>query len=409
MSDIIYIDDKGSLNLSRLRPDQKAFVKSTKLHSGIVGGYQSGKSLSAKVKTIVELLQNPGVPIAYYLPTYGLIDDMLAPTLKELFESIKMTVRHDKKQSKILTPYGEIWMRSMDTPDRIVSYSVGYSLIDEVDVVHTNKRDAAMKRISSRNSFKKLTPNKIDFVSTPEGFGYMYNFFQKKANDNKILYRLSTLDNVDNLGDGYIAGLRELYDEDQLRAYLHGEFVNLTSGNVYKDFNRVKSHTSREIQPNEVLHIGMDFNIMNMSAVVHVLDGDAPSAVQEITNAYDTDAMIGVIKSRFKGHSIVIYPDASGKNRSTSGKSDIDLLRAANFTVRHTSKNPFVRDRINAMNKGFRDNYKVNTNNCPEYTESLEKQGYKNGEPDKGTGFDHIIDAGGYFLYNINNGKFKMI
>ena len=99
MSDIIYIDDKGSLNLSRLRPDQKAFVKSTKLHSGIVGGYQSGKSLSAKVKTIVELLQNPGVPIAYYLPTYGLIDDMLAPTLKELFESIKMTVRHDKKQS----------------------------------------------------------------------------------------------------------------------------------------------------------------------------------------------------------------------------------------------------------------------------------------------------------------------
>jgi len=98
MSNIIYIDSKGKLNLSRLRPDQQAFIKSKKLHSGIVGGYQSGKSLSAKIKAITELLQSPNVPIAYYLPTYGLIDDMLAPTMKELFDSINISVHHNKKK-----------------------------------------------------------------------------------------------------------------------------------------------------------------------------------------------------------------------------------------------------------------------------------------------------------------------
>jgi len=51
---------------------------------------------------------------------------------------------------------------------------------------------------------------------------------------------------------------------------------------------------------------------------------------------------------------MVIYPDASGKNRKTSGKSDIDLLRNSGFTVRHQSSNPPVRDRVNAMNSAFK-------------------------------------------------------
>ena len=40
---------------------------------------------------------------------------------------------------------------------------------------------------------------------------------------------------------------------------------------------------------------------------------------------------------------------------------------------------------------------KVNTDKCPALTESFEKQAYdKNGEPDKSSGLDHIIDAGTY-------------
>ncbi|MDH3382243.1 MAG: terminase family protein, partial [Flavobacteriaceae bacterium] len=213
MNKIIYIDDKNNLNLSKLNVVQQQFIKSNKLHTGIKGGYQSGKSVAGAVKSIVKLLQNPCVPIAYYLPTYGLIEDMLIPKFTKLFNDINIPFVHNKSESKIICEYGEIWMRSMDNPDRIVSYSVGYSLIDEVDIVHINKRIDAMKRISSRNSYKQKGKNCIDFVCTPEGFGYMYNFFVEKANDNKILYTLKTLDNRDNLGEGYIDGLREQYDE----------------------------------------------------------------------------------------------------------------------------------------------------------------------------------------------------
>ena len=44
--------------------------------------------------------------------------------------------------------------------------------------------------------------------------------------------------------------------------------------------------------------------------------------------------------------------------------------------------------------------YKVNTRKCVDYTEALERMPYdKNGNPDKTSGFDHITDAGGYFIY----------
>jgi len=404
-SKIIYIDKNNRLNLSNLRDTQQQFVKSNLLHSGIVGGYQSGKSLSAAVKVITKLLQDPFVPIAYYLPTYGLIDDMLIPKFTELFDNIGIKFTHNKKDSKIITPYGEIWMRSMDTPDRIVSYSVGYSMIDEVDVVHANKREDAIKRISSRNSFKKSTKNSIDFVSTPEGYSYMYNFFSKNANDNKKLFVLNTLDNKDNLGEGYIDGLRELYDEHQLKAYLSGEFINLTNANVYYKFNRIANH-SNEIQGNrDTLYIGMDFNIGNMSAVVHVIK-DHPIAVDELTGIYDTAQMCNVIKEKYPDNKIIIYPDASGKQRRTSTTTtDIEILKNAGFKVNARNQNPYVADRVKNMNRMFLNgnneiNYYVNTRTCQEYTEALERMSNdKNGVPDKTSGFDHITDAGGYFLY----------
>ena len=406
---MIRINSAGKLDLSILRPDQRQFVKSNALHAGIVGGYQSGKSLSAAIKVITKLLINPGVPIAYYLPTYSLIADMLIPRFKSLFDDIGMQYKVLQKESKIITKYGEIWMRSMDNPDSIVSYSVGYSVVDEVDVVHVNKRDAAMKRISSRNSYKKDTKNCMDFVSTPEGFGYMYTFFVKEANENKKLYRISTLDNAANLGEGYIDGLRGQYDEGQLRAYLHGEFVNLTAGSVYKDYNRKECHTNREIQPNEKLHIGLDFNITKMAAVVHVIENGKYYAVDELVNVYDTETMIRLIKDKYSGHYISIYPDASGRSRNSSGKSDIQLLMEAGFNINAPGKNPFIRDRVNAVNGAFRNKqYFVNVFQCPEYAAALEQIAYKNGEPDKTSGLDHVCDAGGYFIYVVSRVNFTV-
>lgn len=365
----------------------------------------SGKSSAAVIKVITHLLRFPGVPIAYYLPIFRLFDDMLIPKIKELLELIDISYKINQHKGKIVTPYGEVWMRSMDTPDSIVSYSVGYSLVDEVDLVHPNKRDHAMKRISSRNSYKKDTPNQIDFVSTPEGFAYMYKFFEKNANENKILLRLKTSDNAINLSSGYIQGLREQYTDDQLKAYLDGEFVNLTSGTIYYKFDRQANHLDKIHGKYDTLSIGMDFNVGNMSGVVHIIESK-PIAIDELVHIYDTGQMINIIKEKYPDNRIIVYPDASGKNRSTNATTtDIQMLKDAGFAVKARNSNPIVKDRIKNMNRMFCNGvgevgYSVNVHKCPEYTEALERMSYdRNGQPDKSSGFDHVTDAGGYFIW----------
>lgn len=120
----------------------------------------------------------------------------------------------------------------------------------------------------------------------------------------------------------------------------------------------------------------------------------------EITGVRDTPTMAELLKARYIGHSIVIYPDASGNSRKSvnAQESDLSILRQAGFTLRVNPANPAVRDRVNAVN-AIIPSWRINTDACPKLTESIEQQAYdRNGEPDKSGRHDHAIDAAGYFL-----------
>lgn len=391
---------------------QRDFIVSTATHTGLVAGFGAGKSKAGTIKTVSKKMEYPGVSVAYYLPTYQLIKEIAVPNFTDFMTQLGMSFRYHETDKIFHTSFGKIILRSTDKPEFIIGYEVGYSLIDEADVLPKKKMDNVFKKIAARNRvpLPDGSVNSIDLVSTPEGFEFMYHFFVKEKKDNRKLIKAKTKDNP-YLPESYTETLKEIYTEEELQAYLGGEFVNLTSGSVYHTFDRKRNHSDRTIRAREVLHVGMDFNITKMSAVVHVTDGRIITAVEEVTGAYDTADMISILKDRYPNHKIVVYPDASGDNRKTSASdTDIDLLRKAKFTVRVDNRNPSVRDRITAVNSGFRNangesTYFVNTNNCPEYTEGLEKLPYKNGVPDKESGFDHVTDGGGYCLYQIKRGS----
>jgi len=384
---------------------QAAFIQSEATHTALVAGYGSGKSYAGILKVIKKKLEYPKINVAYYLPTYGLIKDIAYPRFAEILNQLNVPFELHQSDHEFKTPFGKIILRSLSNPERIVGYEVGYSLIDEADILPQSNMTDCFSKIIARNRSKLPNGelNKTDVVGTPEGFKWTYNFFVRELKEGRKIIYGKTMDNP-FLPAGYIDTLSESYTPQQLEAYLNGQFVNLTSGTVYHHFDRTENHSDREILVNDVLHIGMDFNITKMNAVVHVSDGNIKTAVAEIVNAYDTFEMCSLIKAKFPDHSIVIYPDASGDNRKSSGKSDIAVLRENGFQIRKSSKNPFVKDRVNAANLAFLDtkgirSYFVNTMNCPVYTEATERQTYKNGEPDKTSGFDHITEAAGYFIY----------
>lgn len=371
--------------------------------------------------------EHPKVNQGYFAPTYPQIRDIFYPTIEEVAFDWGLNVKINEGNKEVHFYYGRQFRgtticRSMEKPQTIVGFKIGNAMVDELDILPVAKARLAWRKIIARMRYKlKGVRNGIDVTTTPEGFKFVYQQFVKAVRDKPELATLyglvqaSTFDNEANLPDDYIPSLLESYPEELIKAYLRGQFTNLTSGTIYHQFDRRLNHCDEVEQPGEPLYIGMDFNVGKMAAIVHVLRLGLPCAVTEIINAYDTPDMIRIIKERFwlydgnnyrKVREIYIYPDASGDSRKSSHASTTDIaqLKQAGFNVVVNDSNPPVKDRINAMNAMFCNGngerrYKVNVMRCPVYTESLEQQVWAdNGEPDKSADNDHPNDAGGYFI-----------
>lgn len=407
-----------------LSPTQRAFAASRDTFPAFVGGFGSGKTTAAMARAMALKAHCREQDVAYYLPTYPLIEDIAFQRFPALCERKGWAYKLNRQSAVMEFPgAGRLLFRNMEQPHRIVGYEVAHSVVDEIDIMPTDKARDAWNKIIARNRQPCGMKNSVAVATTPEGFKFVYERWKKSPAPGYVLFRAKTQENAAHLPDGYIDNLRNSYPSNLLSAYLDGEFVNLTSGSVYAEFDRTLNACTDAIQASEPLHIGMDFNVGNMSAVVFILrDGD-PRAVDELIGILDTPAMIASIKSRYPGHAIHVYPDASGNSRKSNNasESDISLLRAARFNVLVAPSNPAVKDRVLSMNqmiccevdssgshlglelrgdKPVQRRLRVNVDRCPSFVECLEKQAYdKNGEPDKTGGLDHLNDAAGYFCY----------
>jgi hypothetical protein len=381
------------------------FVQAPEAFPAFVGGFGSGKTHAAVIRAVRLKMAYPKQNVAYYLPTYDLVRNICFPRFSQVLE--EMRIKHKVNRADAVVDFGafgQVIFRTMDTPERIVGYEVADSLVDELDTLPRDKARDVWNKIISRNRQKKPDGglNTIGVATTPEGFRFVYERWKKDPAPGYRLIKAPTQSNKKNLPEGYVESLEAIYPANLLAAYISGDFVNLASGSVYTEYDRAKNATTETIRSNEPLHIGMDFNVGKMAAVVNVLRDGKPNAVLEYTGVLDTPQMCDIIKSRHQGHAVLVYPDASGNSRRSNiaSQSDIAILRAAGFQVCVNPANPAVKDRVLAMNKLFeRGEYRVNPDTCPSFVEALEQQAYdKNGEPDKTSGHDHINDAAGYFV-----------
>lgn len=391
-----------------LTDPQFDFVTAEDQFPAMVAGFGSGKTQACIVRALARKTQYPAQNVGYYLPTYDLVTTIGFPRFAEQLESWGLPYKINKNEKMIhIEQAGSIIFRTMDNPERIVGYEVADSLVDELDTLPMDKAREAWNKIISRNRQKKPdgSLNTVGVGTTPEGFRFVYERWQRNPAPGYRIIKASTMSNARNLPDGYIQSLRDSYPSNLLAAYLDGEFVNLVAGSVHPEFDRALNASAERIQPAEALHVGMDFNVGQMAAVVHVLRGDDPHAVMEYTGLLDTPAMCAQLRRSHPGHPIIVYPDASGQSRKSNNasESDLSILRTAGFAVRSNASNPRIKDRVLAVNamvhKDGARRYRVNPETCPHLVESLEKQAYdKHGEPDKAGGLDHVIDAAGYFI-----------
>lgn len=377
-------------------------------YPAFVGGFGTGKSETMANQAIMDASHSSDALIALYEPTYDLVRLIMAPRIQEKLSEYGIAYKYNKSENIIYSSsgqFGDFVLRTLDNPERIVGYESYRAHIDEIDTIKAEQAQNAWNKIVARNRQQPkgvIDPyNRVCAYSTPEGFRFLHKRWVVEADERYQMIQASTLTNP-FLPDDYVDSLRATYPAELIDAYINGEFVNLTSGTVYKNYDRVAHDSKEGIRAKEPLFIGMDFNVTKQAATVYVKreGGKEWHAVEELVDMYDTPEACRIIKERWPDHKIYIYPDASGGSRKTvnASVSDISILEQAGFIVLAEKRNPAVKDRILAVNTAFeKGRLFVNATACPVTARCLEQQAYdNNGEPDKKSGNDHQNDATGY-------------
>ncbi|NHN88870.1 hypothetical protein [Acetobacter conturbans] len=267
------------------------------------------------------------------------------------------------------------------------------------------------------------------FIGTPKGKDHFYDLYLKGIAGNtheKGWWSCAyTTREGGNVSDEELNNARKSLDSRLYRQEYEASFESF-SGKCLYAFSREKSIHNVQYNPDLAVHIGMDFNINPMSATVwqeHIHeDGDIITIqIDEIIiPTSNTDEISKEILKKYgskkndfsgefstSGQNITIYPDPAGQSRRTcaSGRTDISILLSYGFHVQTKKQSPRVRDRLNFMNSMFENSLGKRSAFvsplCIRSIESYERYAYQDGtsEPDKSKGYDHLVDASGYYLY----------
>ena len=226
-------------------PHQIKFAYSKAKYPALVGGFGCGKTQAITLRAL-HLAARDRTQIAVYLPTFDLVREIALPRFDAILEENKIPNKINWSKPSIILgkanqPFSRILFRTLDKPERIIGYEVGHSLVDELDTLPTDKAEHAWQKILGRNRLKlpKGRINTVGVGTTPEGFRFVYEKWKKPDPplEGFELIQAKTMDNP-FLPPDYVDSLAQQYPEALLKAYLEGEFVNLTDSMVQPDMFR---------------------------------------------------------------------------------------------------------------------------------------------------------------------------
>jgi len=369
----------------------------------LITGRRFGKTFLA-INELARFARFPNRKVWYVAPTYR---QAKAICWQELVQRLRkhnwLSEVNNSDLTVILRNNSRISLRGADNENSLRGIGLDFLVMDE------------FADISPVAWYEVLRPTLSDtqghalFCGTPRGFGnWGYDMYVKGQSDKEWQsFKFTTLEGL-QVPKEEIEQAKEDLDERTFQQEYMASFVNY-AGMIYYNFDRNKNIIDHYANPYKTLHIGLDFNVDPMCAVVSVIENDRIIVIDEIQIwSSNTNEMVEEIKSRYKNKS-VIYPDPSARQRKTSagGLTDLAILKNAGFEVRSRNTAPLVRDRINSVNaklknaKGFNSLFILKS--CKNVIKSIERQIYKEGThiPDKDSGYDHFNDALGYMVeYN---------
>ena len=384
-----------------LTKPQKKVISNEARFRVLITGRRFGKTFLA-INELAKFASKPNQRVWYVTPTYRQAKAICWNVLKEkmIYHKWVKNINHSDL-TITLKNNSQITLRGSDNEQSLRGVGLNFLCIDE------------FADVSQEAWYEVLRPTLSDtkghalFCGSPRGFGnWSYELFkQGETNKDWASFKYTTIEGG-NVDQDEVEQAKQDLDIRTFQQEYEATFVNY-SGMIYYNFNRQNNIIEKYQKETAILHIGLDFNVDPMSAVVCVIVNEKIIVVDEIQiYSSNTQEMCDEIKNRYKNKQIVVYPDPSARQRKTSagGFTDLSILKNAGFDVKCKNTAPLIRDRINAVNAKLKN---VNGKNslfivksCKNVIKSIERQIYKEGThvPDKDSGYDHMNDALGYLI-----------
>ena len=385
------------------KPQSEIFCSPSRFRA-VVAGRRFGKTFLSTGEILRAAIGGSNRNCWYVAPTYGAAKeiawDMLIQTIPE--EYIQKT--NETALTIKLINGSVISLKGAEKPNNLRGRALDFVVLDEfADMRPEAWNEVLRPSLSDRHT--EESPTRALFIGTPKGRNHFYDIWASGLDgaEGWDSFQYTTLQGG-NVPQAEIEQARSDLDERTFNQEYCAEFVTY-SGLIYYAFSRELSVINID-DNNGTLHIGMDFNLDPMSAVICLRHGQDLLAIDEIVMyGSNTDEMVAEIKDRYPNRHIIIYPDPASRQRKTSagGRTDLSILQNAGFSVKVKKQHPLVRDRINAVNSrllsGDGNRHLFVSPKCKQTIKSLERQTYKEGTsiPNK-DGTDHMNDALGYLV-----------
>ncbi len=385
-----------------LSKPQKQVLDCDKRFRCIIAGRRWGKTFLA-ITEIAKFTRYPRKRCFYVAPSYRMAKTIVWNDLVEKLTKHKWIKSVNNSDLTITLRNGStISLRGADNENSLRGVGLDFLIMDEyADIKENTWYEILRPTLSDRNGSAL-------FCGTPRGYGnWSYELFTKAQSDpdNWASFQFTTLEGG-RVSPQEIEQAKQDLDERTFAQEYLGSFVNY-AGQIYYNFDRKENVIDKYEPKTAEIHIGVDFNIDPMSAVITEIQGNNIYIYDEIIlYSSNTDELVQEIKSRYSSKHIFCYPDPASKQRKTSagGTTDLAILKNAGFNMRVRNAHPLIRDRINAVNTKLKNANGKRTlfiaNNCKNVLKSIERQIYKEGTsvPDKDNNYDHMNDALGYLV-----------
>lgn len=409
---------------------------------GFEGGWGAGKTWIGARKLVTlhcinafdDRNEPTFCPSASGAPSYRNAHDVNIPELEAVFKECNLSYRWKSGDNEFQLPElgtrtkaSSIKIRTADAPERIAGWQVGALWLDEPTRYRENhedpKRDPLLQ-FMSRLRHPSARIRQALWTYTNEGdHTRVYQWMHDTKKKDSVCYRASTLENP-HVPDEYLDWLSELPDHLR-RQYRDGEAVSLSGDFLYPVFDKLKHIDSGLTLTNDLpLDLTCDFNIdpgMHAEIGQHFSDRDFISCVHEFhrpgMTVRDLVHAFGkwvVDSGGWRWPMLRLFGDATGNKRwAGTGRTEWDvLLEGLNvldvpYRLYVPDANPFVADRVNAMNMAMSDlsgepHWKCHPR-CERLIADLTKMRRdKQGEIEKKQrDLSHASDAEGYRVYQI--------